>query len=58
MSANAFTVKDRTGMSIRSALHQLPFFDPDKRIPRGLEVMEFKDEGHRRQPAAKTSSGS
>ena len=42
MTADAFTVKDRTGTQHSLTLHQLPFFDPDKRIPRGLEVMEFK----------------
>ena len=42
MSANAFTVKGRNGNEYPLALHALPFFDPDKRIPRGLEVMEFK----------------
>ena len=41
MTADAFTVKDRTGAQHSLTLHQLPFFDPDKRIPRGLEVMEF-----------------
>ena len=41
MTADAFTVKDRTGTQHSLTLHQLPFFDPDKRIPRGLEVMEF-----------------
>ena len=41
MTADAFTVKDRTGDQHSLTLHQLPFFDPDKRIPRGLEVMEF-----------------
>ena len=41
MTADAFTVKDRTGDKHSLTLHQLPFFDPDKRIPRGLEVMEF-----------------
>ena len=42
MTADAFTVKDRTGAQHSLTLHQLPFFDPDKRIARGLEVMEFK----------------
>lgn len=42
MSANAFTVKGRNGNEYPLALHALPFFDADKRIPRGLEVMEFK----------------
>ncbi len=42
MAADALTVKDRTGVQHDLTLHQLPFFDPDKRIPRGLEVMEFK----------------
>ena len=42
MSANAFTVKGCDGKEHLLALHPLPFFDPDKRIPRGLEVMEFK----------------
>jgi aminomethyltransferase len=41
MSANALTVKGRDGNEHPLALHALPFFDPDKRIPRGLEVMEF-----------------
>ena len=42
MSANTFTVKGRDGNEHPLALHSLPFFDADKRIPRGLEVMEFK----------------
>lgn len=42
MSANAFTVKGRNGNEYPLALHALPFFDADKHIPRGLEVMEFK----------------
>ena len=42
MSANTFTVKGRDGNEHLLALHALPFFDADKRIPRGLEVMEFK----------------
>jgi aminomethyltransferase len=42
MSANTFTVKGRDGNEHPLALHALPFFDADKRIPRGLEVMEFK----------------
>ena len=41
MTADTFTVKDRTGAQHDLTLHQLPFFDADKRIPRGLEVMEF-----------------
>jgi aminomethyltransferase len=42
MAANTFTVTGRDGTEHPLALHALPFFDPDKRIPRGLEVMEFK----------------
>ncbi|MEM9499446.1 MAG: aminomethyltransferase family protein [Pseudomonadota bacterium] len=42
MLASAFSVTDRTGNEHPLSLHDLPFFDPDKRIPRGLEVMEFK----------------
>ena len=42
MSANTFTVKGRDGNEHPLALHALPFFDADKRIPRGLEAMEFK----------------
>jgi aminomethyltransferase len=42
MSANALTVKGRDGNEHPLALHALPFFDADKRIPRGLEIMEFK----------------
>ncbi|WP_281198980.1 glycine cleavage T C-terminal barrel domain-containing protein, partial [Hyphomonas adhaerens] len=42
MAANAFTVKGRDGNEHPLTLHALPFFDSDKRIPRGLEVMEFK----------------
>ena len=42
MAANAFTVKSRDGNEYPLALHALPFFDADKCIPRGLEVMEFK----------------
>ena len=41
MRANAFTVKGRDGSEHPLALHKLPFFDTEKRIPRGLEVMEF-----------------
>ncbi len=41
MSANAFTVKGRDGIEYPLSLHKLPFFDTEKRIPRGLEVMEF-----------------
>ena len=41
MASNAFSVEDRTGNSHPLALHALPFFDPEKRIPRGLEVMAF-----------------
>ena len=43
MSANTFTVKGRDGNEHPLALHSLPFFDADKRIPRGLEVMEFTE---------------
>jgi aminomethyltransferase len=42
MAANTFTVTGRDGTVHPLALHALPFYDPDKRIPRGLEVMEFK----------------
>ena len=42
MAANAYTVKGRDGTEHPLTLHALPFFDPDKRIPRGLEIMEFK----------------
>tara|TARA_B110000003_G_scaffold57212_1_gene57304 strand:+ start:1730 stop:2845 length:1116 start_codon:yes stop_codon:yes gene_type:complete len=42
MSANTFTVKGRDGNEHPLTLHALPFFDTDKLIPRGLEVMEFK----------------
>ena len=41
MRANAFTVKGRDGSEYPLSLHELPFFDAEKRIPRGLEVMEF-----------------
>ena len=41
MAADAFTVKDRTGVRHDLTLHELPFFDPDKTIPRGIETMEF-----------------
>ena len=41
MTANTFTVTGRDGKEHPLALHTLPFFDADKRIPRGLEVMEF-----------------
>ena len=41
MRANAFTVKGRDGSEYPLSLHKLPFFDAEKRIPRGLEVMEF-----------------
>jgi aminomethyltransferase len=37
MSANAFSVKGRDGNEHPLTLHALPFVDPDKRIPRGLE---------------------
>ena len=41
MAANAYTVKGRDGNEHPLTLHALPFFDPDKCIPRGLEIMEF-----------------
>ena len=41
MAANAYTVKGRDGNEHTLTLHALPFFDPDKCIPRGLEVVEF-----------------
>ena len=41
MLTNAFIVKGRDGIEYPLALHKLPFFDSEKRIPRGLEVMEF-----------------
>ena len=42
MVADAFTVKDRMGAQHNLTLHQLPFFDPDKKIPRGIEAMAYK----------------
>ena len=42
MAGEAFTVKDRMGTQHNLTLHQLPFFDPDKKIPRGIEAMEYK----------------
>ena len=41
MAANAYTVKGRDGNEHPLTLHALPFFDPDRCIPRSLEVMEF-----------------
>ena len=41
MAVNTFTVKDRGCNEHQLTLHTLPFFDPEKKIPRGLEVMEF-----------------
>ena len=41
MAISAFSVKDRAGKEYPMDLHTLPFFDPEKRIPRGLEVMVF-----------------
>ena len=41
MAGEAFTVKDRMGTQHNLTLHQLPFFDPDKKIPRGIEAMEY-----------------
>jgi glycine cleavage system aminomethyltransferase T len=41
MAADAFNVKDRQGTEHNLTLHQLPFFDPDKKIPRGIAAMEF-----------------
>ena len=41
MAANTFTVKDRGCNEHQLTLHALPFFDPEKKIPRGLEVMAF-----------------
>jgi aminomethyltransferase len=42
MTAAEFSLRDRDGSEHALALHALPFFDPEKRIPRGLESMEFK----------------
>lgn len=42
MSATGFSVRDRAGAGYSLNLHTLPFFDPEKRIPRGIETMEFK----------------
>jgi len=41
MTAGAYTVRDRAGAPHNLTLHALPFFDPDKTIPRGTGVMEF-----------------
>ena len=41
LAANAFTVTGRDGTEHQLTLHAPPFFDANKRIPRGLEVMEF-----------------
>ena len=41
MAGEAFTVKDRMGTQHNLTLHPLPFFDPDKKIPRGIEAMEY-----------------
>ena len=41
MAGEAFSVRDRDGREHSLNLQTAPFFDPEKRIPRGLEVMEF-----------------
>ena len=42
MTANTLTVKGREGNKHSLTLHALPFFDVDKNIPRGIEIVEFK----------------
>ena len=42
MAGGGFSVLDRDGNEHSLSLQATPFFDPDKRIPRGLETMEFK----------------
>ena len=42
MAGEAFTVKDRMGTQHNLTLHPLPFFDPDKKIPRGIEALEYR----------------
>lgn len=42
MLAEGFTVVDRAGKARSITLHSLPFYDAEKRIPRGLEVSEFQ----------------
>jgi len=41
MAGEHMTVFDRAGVVHEIALHALPFFDPNKRIPRGLGTTEF-----------------
>ena len=41
MAISGFCIKDRAGKEYPIDLHTLPFFDPEKRIPRGLEAMVF-----------------
>ena len=42
MSGGNYSVCDRAGNEHELSLHALPFFDAGKRIPRGLESMEFE----------------
>jgi len=42
MKGNHFIVRDRDGKEHSLRLQAPPFFDPETRIPRGLEAMEFK----------------
>jgi glycine cleavage system aminomethyltransferase T len=42
MAAAGFSVRDRAGSEHALTVHALPFFDPEKHIPRGIEAMEFK----------------
>lgn len=42
MKDDGLVVLDRTGHEHCIVLHALPFYDPEKRIPRGLEVAEFQ----------------
>ena len=41
MALSDFSVCDRSGNNCSLKLHSLPLFDPEKRIPRGLETMPY-----------------
>lgn len=41
MALSDFSVCDRSGIDCSLELHSLPLFDPEKRIPRGLETIPY-----------------
>ena len=42
MAGGDFTLRDRDGLVHSLRLHTLPFLDPEKGIPRGIETMPFE----------------